>query len=142
MKKFLFLLIGLFATAFAADQESEFKQLLLQKNEKATEETKKPLGSQLEEKSVSKNLKALIVETYFVSHVHLGGYEFHVADYKDGTKIVTCLDGSMRGLQGISYRGLLRIESRNVRWCGDYFVHFYPGGTVTSFSDRQISELY
>lgn len=142
MKKLLLLAIGLFATAFGADQEVEFKQLLSQKNEKATAEVKKPLGASLEEKSQTKCLKAVIIETYFVTHVQLGGYEFHIADYKDGTKIVTCLDGSLRGTQGISYRGQLQIESRNVSWFGNYFVHYYPGGTVTSFADRQISELY
>lgn len=73
-----------------------------------------------------------------------GGFTFHVADYYGpyGTsRIVTCLDGNMIGHQGISDNGILQIESTNVIWYKDYFVHFYPAGHVTSYANKQICEF-
>ncbi|NGX61529.1 MAG: hypothetical protein K940chlam9_01015 [Chlamydiae bacterium] len=81
-------------------------------------------------------------ETYNVQVVVYGGYTFHIADYVDGTRIGTCLDGGDRGLQAVAYRGVTQAESRNVQWNNGYFVHVYPAGKVTTFSNKQIAELY
>ena len=74
--------------------------------------------SQLEKKS-------LISETFAVSVQYLSGYLFHVADYFDGTRVVTCLDGPLVGLQGISINGVQIAESYDVTWLSNYFVHYY-----------------
>jgi hypothetical protein len=69
------------------------------------------------------------------------GYNFHIADYNDGTRIITCLDGPMRGYQGIVFNGYQVAESFDVKWHSNYFVHQYPAGQVTSYSNRQIAKL-
>jgi len=75
----------------------------------------------------------------------LNGYTFHVADYYGpygNSRIVTCLNGEMRGLQGIADNGVITIESTDVTWHKDYFVHRYPYGKVTSYPNSQVLEIY
>jgi hypothetical protein len=81
-------------------------------------------------------------ETYRVSVINYGGFNFHVADYNDGARIVTCLDGGMRGYQAIAYNGSQVASSYDVQWYSNYFVHRYPDGKVYSYSNRQIAEVY
>lgn len=86
--------------------------------------------------------KSLFFETYAVSIWTIDGYSFHIADYYDGTRVVTCLDGELVGLQGIAVNGIKTAESRNVTWYNNYFVHRYPTGKINSYSNKQIIELY
>lgn len=81
-------------------------------------------------------------ETYNVRIQTANGYNFHVADYSDGTRVVTCLDGEMRGLQGVAINGVVTSESYNVTWYSNYFTHRHTGGTVTSWVNRQVIQLY
>lgn len=81
-------------------------------------------------------------ETYNVGVISTGGYNFHVAVYNDGTSIITCLDGGMRGYQAVAVNGIQVDESYNVQWYGSFFVHLYPNGKVTSYSNRQVAEVY
>lgn len=70
------------------------------------------------------------------------GFSFHIADHIDGMRVVTCLDGEMKGYQGYSYNGIQTNESTAVEWHKGYFVHFYQGGTITSYPNKQIVRLY
>lgn len=79
--------------------------------------------------------------TYIVQQVYYGGYNFHIADYPDGTRVVTCLDGDMKGVQGIAENGMQMGGSSNVQWHKGYFVHFYPAGTITSYPNMQVADL-
>lgn len=90
----------------------------------------------------TENLKSATFQTYNVQIVYYGGFNFHVADYIDGTRIVTCLDGTEKGLQSIAHNGTTQMQSRNVQWHNGYFIHFYPGGKVTSFPNNQVAEIY
>ena len=66
---------------------------------------------------------------------------FHIADYADGIRVVTCLDGNEKGLQGIGFNGVIQGESRDVKWKKGYFIHNYVGGRVISYPNKQIAEL-
>ncbi len=88
-----------------------------------------------------KGAKKAYFETYAAGVVVLGGYLWHVADYYDGTRVVTALDGGMRGYQGVSVYGIQTAESVNVEWHKDYFVHRYPTGKIYSYPNRQIIEI-
>lgn len=81
-------------------------------------------------------------ETTNVSIVILGGYKFHVADYLDGSRVVTALDGKMKGYQAVGMNGIQQGYSENVEWRGTSFIHYYPYGRIISYPDRQIVELY
>ena len=77
-----------------------------------------------------------------VNVVVKNGYTFHVGDYSSDTRIVTCLDGSERGLQAISLNGIVLWSSRNVvwtgtSWTGASFMHFYSNKTVVSAPSSQ-----
>jgi hypothetical protein len=107
--------------------------------------------SHKDEKSMSvkkgKKLSAKSVrartETSAVSIIKNGGYLFHVADYPDGTRVVTCLDGSGKGYQGMSVNGVAGGGSNDVKWHSKYhFVHKYPCGQVKSYENKQIIEIY
>lgn len=133
-------------------QETEFNQLLQEKNtheERQGKKTEEAVASLLQKGEGKKETQdqnlgqaSIRIETFYVKEVALGGYHFHVADYPDGTRIVTALDGASRGLQGIAFRGILQTESRNVQWQRNSFTHFYPGGRVVSYPNRQITEIY
>ncbi len=79
---------------------------------------------------------------YVVEVCFSGGFSFHVADYSDGTRIVTCLDGPMLGHQGIAFNGVQIGGSTKVTWFANYFVHSYPTGKVVSYENKQIIEIY
>lgn len=81
-------------------------------------------------------------ETSAVSISVLNGYHFHVADHPDGTRVVTCLDGSMKGYQAMYFNGMVTAESSNVKWhAHHHFVHKYPAGQVLSYPKKQILEI-
>jgi hypothetical protein len=101
------------------------------------------------EEPVLKNAKILAkkirakAETSAVSIIKKGGYSFHVADYPDGTRVVTCLDGSGKGYQGIAVNGVAIDESNDVKWYSKYhFIHKYPSGQIKSYKNKQIMEIY
>lgn len=103
------------------------------------------LGSMLDIEAFNQNNPAesqLRFETNCVQIVIREDLTLHIADYSDGTRIVTALDGPLEGLQVIGFNGKPMAESRNVQWHKGYFIHFYPGGKVTSYPNKQISELY
>ncbi len=79
---------------------------------------------------------------YAVSHTVINGHNFHVADYQDGTRVVTCLSGEMRGLQGVGVNGILTQENPNAEWHKNHFVHYYTHGRILSYPTKQIFELY
>jgi len=81
-------------------------------------------------------------ETYQVQKNYFEGVNYHNAYYADGTLIITTLDGQYKGLQGIWYNGNCLASSLSIQWTKDGFVHTYPAGRVTSYANRQISELY
>lgn len=98
-------------------------------------------GMQCNAKSSKKSQK---FETYSVVITNIDGYIFHVANYYGSygnSRVITCLNGEMRGLQGISDNGVQMAESTDVVWHNDYFVHRYPRGKVISYSNRQILEF-
>lgn len=81
-------------------------------------------------------------ETSVVSTAVLNGYHFHVADHPDGTRVVTCLDGNMKGYQAMSFNGVVQAQSSNVHWhAHHHFVHKYPSGQVLSYPKKQVIEL-
>lgn len=85
--------------------------------------------------------RAVYYETQNVSIQNKGGYNFHIADYYDGSRVVTCLDGELRGLQGIAINGVKVVESTNVEWYKNYFVHRYPNGSIHSYPNKQVAQL-
>lgn len=81
-------------------------------------------------------------ETYAIAINKVDGYIFHVADYYDGTYIVTCLDGPLLGYQVISVNGMVTADSSTVVWYKNYFVHRYATGNVLTYKRKQIIELF
>lgn len=55
-------------------------------------------------------------ETHAVSIFVIDGYKIHVADYPDGTRVATCLDGRDKGYQAIGFNGAIIIESKKAEW--------------------------
>lgn len=103
------------------------------------------LGDQNTRSRVAANAKSVKFHANTVSITFVGGFAFHVADYfgtYGNSRIVTCLDGDMIGHQGISDNGIRRIESTNVEWYNNYFIHYYPSGKVISYENSQIAEFY
>ena len=86
--------------------------------------------------------KAQKFEAYSVAINVLHGFTFHISDYHDGTRVITALDGDMRGYQAIGVNGVIVTSSNAVEWHGNYFVHYYQYGKVISYPNRQTSELY
>lgn len=83
-------------------------------------------------------------ETRSVVINKMEGYTFHIADYFGqwgNSRIVTCLDGELRGLQGIADNGVIMAQSTDVTWHKNYFVHRYPKGKVTSYPNKQTCEF-
>lgn len=85
---------------------------------------------------------SLYFETYAVLTLIIDGYSFHIADYYDGTRVVTCLNGPLMGLQTVSFNGTKLVESTNVHWYADYCIHYYQTGKIYSYNNRQIIEVY
>lgn len=81
-------------------------------------------------------------ETYAVSILYNNGCKVHVADYYDGTKVLTFLDGELKGLQGVGVNGVQTAESNAVEWHSKYFVHYYTNGKIYTYSNKQVLELY
>jgi hypothetical protein len=81
-------------------------------------------------------------EAYLVQQIYSGGYNFHTADYYDGTRVVTCLDGDLKGYQGVSVNGVLQTEGFGAEWHNGYFIHYYERGKITSYPKKQTIELY
>lgn len=94
------------------------------------------------EASLSIERASYLYDAYYVGINIVGGYTFHVADYLDGTRVVTCLDGSMRGCQGVAKYGVQIAASDVVVWHSNYFVHYYQDGEITSFPSAQVIEIY
>ncbi len=155
MKKIsLLILASLFLIGTVQAQEEEFRQLLSMQNKSAMEKFEESENDTPEEAlgpllhfgiggKRSPSLKCpLRRKTHAIRIVIHGGYNFHVADYPDGTCVVSCLDGPEKGLQGIAFRGDMIAETRNVEWHECYFVHFYPAGKITSYQHKQVAEVY
>ncbi|MDB2613682.1 hypothetical protein N9Y92_00810, partial [Chlamydiales bacterium] len=82
------------------------------------------------------------VETTYVQVVRSNGYTFHVADYYDGTRVISCLDGSLKGLQEMYFNGVLQAWTNAVLWSNGYFIHYYQHGEVISYPNKQIVKIY
>lgn len=111
-----------------------------------TEEVKNNAGEDkvyvTPEKMVATATKASkYLETYNVYHQTINGFSFHIADYTIGERVVTCLNGPLRGRQLIGVNGVIVSESYNAVWYSDYFFHRHTGGTVTSWSNRQVVQI-
>lgn len=81
-------------------------------------------------------------ETSAVSICTINGVKYHIADYSDTTRVVTALDGDLRGYQGVSVGGVKTAESIKVNWFNDHFTHTYVSGKITSYDNRQVIEHY
>lgn len=83
-------------------------------------------------------------ETYAVSINVVSGYRFHIADYYGtygSSRVITALDGELRGRQEIADNGIVMAASTQVRWHKDYFVHTYPRGKVYTYLNKQVLEM-
>lgn len=88
--------------------------------------------------------KSLKFEANSVVINALNGCTFHVADYYGDfghSRVVTCLEGELRGLQAIADNGVFAVESTNVEWFHGYFVHHYPHAIVYSYQNKQIFKI-
>lgn len=81
-------------------------------------------------------------ETFDVKIVTSGGFNFHIGDYFDGSRTVTCLDGPLAGLQAISVNGVKMAESTDVSFYDDGFSHWYLKGAVHTYRYKQVIEVY
>lgn len=85
--------------------------------------------------------KSKKVETYAVFITVVEGYTFHVADYYGPlghSRVVSCLDGDMKGEQIIVDNDVLTGSSSNVKWHKKYFSHKYANGKIYSYPNKQI----
>jgi hypothetical protein len=114
----------------ASNEESESDNLILAKriDQQSSE-------SELVKKSIYFNAASVNIQK-------MNGYHFHVADYTDGTRIVTSLDGEIKGMQVVGYNGKLVVSSSNVEWQNNNFTHYYPAGKVISYPNQQILIVY
>ena len=80
-------------------------------------------------------------ESYSVEIKTLGGFSFHIADYPDGARVVTCLDGKMKGYQALYVNGIQIMDSWDVTWYSNYFIHKYVGGCVYSCAYKQVIQV-
>ena len=154
--KYLTVILCLIAFNLCA-QEPQFEQILAIKNlsempKNCSDFSWAQEDFSLEETRVStfsleltaqkpKNI-SLRYETQLVSILNYDGFNFHVADYFDGTRIVTCLDGDLKGLQGIAVNGVKVVECNNVEWYKTHFLHHYPTGVIYSYASKQIVEVF
>lgn len=155
--RFISILLFCLSTTFGFAQEEEQKQLKIVESicaaSHAESSSKKKIsdlsGDELTPMSLTLDAqqnfglkaKALRFETYAVRIDFFDGYRFHVADYYDGTCIVTCLDGPLVGYQVISVNGTVTADSSNVIWRKDHFVHRYLNGKVLTYERMQAIEL-
>jgi hypothetical protein len=93
----------------------------------------------LQEKGL--NNKAIYFQTNNVSFQYFEGHKFHVADYPDGSRVITIMDGNEKGFQAITFNGEIIICSDNVQWHKKYFVNFYPAGAIYTHPNMQICEF-
>lgn len=97
---------------------------------------------QLRSKKVLSIPKKMVANS--VSITVLDGFTFHIADYYGHyghSRIITCLDGNMRGYQEIADNGVSGIGSSEVKWHKGYFVHNYPNAKIYSYPDKQIFKI-
>ena len=80
--------------------------------------------------------------THNVRYENLDGYTFHIADYPDGSRAVTALNGEMRGYQGIALNGRQIAESWNMEVHNGYFIHYYDVAKITSYDTKQVCKYY
>lgn len=105
------------------------------------------LGAAKKEEGLSANKQAGFYcrerfYAFYVAFEFINGFKYHVADYYDGTRVVTCLNGPCNGLQTIYLRGFWVAESGDVTWHRRYFVHWHISGRITSYDYKQVIELY
>lgn len=89
-----------------------------------------------------KSSKSQYFETYAIFIRYDQGYSFHVADYYDGTRVVTSLDGPLQGHQLVGVNGIITADSSNIKCYSNYCVHYYVGGKITTYPNRQVIEIY
>lgn len=144
------------ATLNLCAQEEDFNRMLMMKSVPVSKITDFCLDSPIKECETTEGsdilsrlfgqtnavAKSTLYNAYSVSIQDSQGYLFHVADYYDGTRVVTCLNGPLLGLQGVSFKGVKIVESTDVIWFSDYFVHYYPTIIVNSYANQQIIKLY
>ena len=81
-------------------------------------------------------------ETIAIQMVVESGYTFHIAHYSNETKVISCLNGPLGGVQEIYHNGVYQGGTENVQWYAGYFVHFYKRGRIISYPNKQILEIY
>lgn len=104
--------------------------------------SKKKITVKNTKKNASSVAKSFRLETSAVAEIKLNGLKYHVADYPDGTRVITCLDGSLKGLQEVYFEGSRILMSIDVEWHSKYFEHKYPNGKVKSYPNKQIADIY
>lgn len=132
--------IGAFSNGNCIDEGLSF-QLAKRGSQNLSEDTTTPFQVNEQTRAPKKIQKH---HANSVSINVLNGFTFHVADYYGyyGTsRVVTCLDGEMKGNQAIGDNGIVQAESNDVTWHKGYFVHRYPYGKVTSFPNSQTLEI-
>lgn len=97
------------------------------------------LSKRIQDVSYHRSIKA---EAYLVSISTINGSSYHVADYFNGTRVVTCLNGYYMGLQAIGVNGIIIADSVAVEWHKNYFLHYYPEGQVISYPTKQFLKIY
>lgn len=121
-----------------------FSSLLLTEEKKDLLESFEKNVSQHFNVKVSTSKKAQKLETNLVAINIVNGFTFHVADYYGplgNSRVITCLDGDMRGYQTIADNGIQTASSNNVVWHKGYFVHHYPYGKIYSYPNKQRLEI-
>lgn len=120
------------------DNEQGLSEKLMSEEEKVQNDYSVLLRSK---KSSQKTQKA---ETYAVSITVINGFTFHVADYYGdwgNSRVVTALDGELRGRQEIADNGIIMAASTNVIWHKDFFEHTYPAGKVYTYQNKQVLKI-
>jgi hypothetical protein len=100
------------------------------------------LSSQDVQRSVRKSQASIKVETSMIFITELNGYNLHVADYYDGTRVITVLNGDLIGYQEVSVNGIPMNTSTDIKWHKRYFVHYYSSGKISTYEHKQILEVY
>lgn len=70
------------------------------------------------------------------------GWVSHIADYGDGTRIVTAINGDLQGYQIVGYNGRLLFDSWNIEVHNGYFIHYYPNAKVVTHDNKQQIKYY
>ena len=83
-----------------------------------------------------------VYTTWNIKILQQGNKLYHIADYKDSNiRVVTLLNGSMKGFQTIGYIGSTKIiaTSDDFEWfAADFFVHHYSNRRVATHKDFQM----